>query len=158
MLPRGEAMEALLAAVVVVGTGLAAGVLFSVALSVVPAFRALTPERYIQLHRLIGRRYDRVMPPIVLTCTVLDVALAVNAAGTPARVAFAVAAGCGCGVAALSQLGNVPINRRVKRMPDAPVPDGWTDPRARWRTFNLARTWLAVLSLAANAAALALLR
>lgn len=151
-------MDALLGVVVLVGSGLTAGVLFSVALSVVPAFLGVEPQRYVELHKLVGRRYDHVMPPMVVTWTLCDVVLAVAADTASGRLLFTLAATLGCGVAAVSQLGNVPINRRVKRMPAGPVPIGWADPRERWRAFNLARTYLAVLALAANAYALLLTR
>jgi uncharacterized membrane protein len=141
-------------AAVLIGSGLTAGVLFSVAISVVPAFLGVSPQRYVEMHKLIGRRYDRVMPPMVLTWTLLDVVLAVRTGVTSSQWLFVVAAVLGGGVAAVSQLGNVPINRRVKRLPTGPVPHGWVDPRARWRAWNLVRTHLAVLALAANAFAL----
>jgi len=141
---------------VLLGSGLTAGVLFSVALSVVPAFLGVPPERYVEMHKLIGRRYDHVMPPMVATWTVLDVVLAVGAGTTAGRALFALAAALGCGVAAVSQLGNVPINRRVKALPAGPVPVDWDDPRTRWRVLNLLRTYLAVFALVANASALVL--
>ena len=147
-------MTAILGVAVLLGSGLTAGVLFSVALSVVPAFLGVPPERYVELHKLIGRRYDHVMPPLVATWTVLDVVLATGADTATSRALFVSAAVLGCGVAAVSQLGNVPINRRVKRLPAGPVPAGWADPRGAWRTFNLVRTHLAVLALAANACGL----
>jgi uncharacterized membrane protein len=150
-------VEVWLGVAVLVGSGLTAGVLFSVALSVVPAFLGVPPERYVELHKLIGRRYDHVMPPLVVTWTLLDAVLAARA-GDAGRLLFGLAAVLGAGVAAVSQLGNVPINRRVKRIPAGPVPIGWADPRARWRALNLVRTYLAVLALAVNAGALVLAR
>lgn len=149
-------MDVWLGVAVLVGSGLTAGVLFSVALSVVPAFLSVPPERYVELHKLVGRRYDHVMPPMVATWTLIDVALAAGADTAAGRLWFGVAAVLGCGVAAVSQLGNVPINRSVKRLPAGPVPIDWADPRTRWRAFNLLRTYLAVLALAANACALLL--
>jgi uncharacterized membrane protein len=149
---------ALVGALVLVASGVVAGVLFSVALGVVPAFLALPPDRYIEVHKLVGRRYDRVMPPLVVTCTVLDLVLAVTADGGPRRALLILAAALGAGVAAVSQLGNVPINRRVKRLPAGGPPPDWPDPRARWRALHLVRTVLALLALAANAGALMLAR
>jgi uncharacterized membrane protein len=150
--------ESALGFLVVVGSGLTAGVLFSVALSVVPAFLAVPPDRYIEMHKLVGRRYDHVMPPMVATWTVLDLVLAAGADTDRGRLLFGTAAVLGCGVAVVSQLGNVPINRRVKRMPAGEVPAGWLDPRHRWRVLNLLRTYLAVLALTANAGAVLLVR
>jgi len=146
-----------LGVVVLVGSGTTAGVLFSVALSVVPAFLGLPAERYVEVHKLIGRRYDRIMPPMVLTCVVLDAVLAARTTGS-ARPLFVTAAVLGAGVSLVSQLGNVPINRRVKRLPAGPVPADWTDPRARWRALNLIRTTFAVLALVVNACALVVAR
>lgn len=149
-------MDRWLGVAVLLGSGLTAGVLFSVALSVVPAFQGVPPERYVEMHKLVGRRYDHVMPPMVLTWTLLSAVLATQAGSTPQRLLLALGAAAGCGVAAVSQLGNVPINRQVKALPAGPVPAGWADPRARWRAYNLVRTYLAVLGLAANACALLL--
>jgi hypothetical protein len=116
------------------------------------------PHRYVELHKLVGRRYDHVMPPVVASWTLSDAVLAAGTGTASGRLLFALAAILGCGVAAVSQLGNVPINRRVKRMAAGPVPLDWADPRERWRAFNLARTYLAVLALAVNACALLLAR
>jgi uncharacterized membrane protein len=149
-------MDAWFGIAVLIGSGLTAGVLFSVALSVVPAFLGTSPERYVEMHKLIGRRYDHVMPPMVLTWTLLDVVLATSASS--GRLLFALAGALGGGVAAVSQLGNVPINRRVKALPAGPVPSGWHDPRAQWRSFNLIRTYLALAAFATNACALLLAR
>src|SRR3954454_17835324 len=133
-------LDLILATVAILGSGITAGVLFSVALSVVPAFRLARPELYIEMHTLIGRNFDRVMPPTVVTWTVLDVVLAARAASGPAPLLFGLAAVSGCGVALVSQLGNVPINRVVKATPAGPLPGDWDDPRARWGTFHLIRT------------------
>lgn len=146
-------IQSLLGVTVLTGSGLTAGVLFAVALSVVPAFRAMHPERYVETHKLIGRRFDQVMPPMVLVWTVSDLVLAFLTPDPAARVLLLTAAAAGCGVAAVSQLGNVPINRRVKAVPAGPVPSDWDDPRARWRVLHLVRTCSAVLALITNAGA-----
>jgi uncharacterized membrane protein len=151
-------MDTLLGVILLLGGGIAAGVLFSVALSVVPAFVDLPADRYVELHKLVGRRYDRVMPAVVLTCTALDVGLVFRVSHEPSRALFILAALLGAGVAAVSQLGNVPINRRVKSLPAGAVPTDWVDPRPRWRALNLVRTNLAVCGLVVNACALLLAR
>ncbi|GHF28095.1 anthrone oxygenase family protein [Streptomyces morookaense] len=149
-------MVAVLKVLVLLGSGITAGVLFCVALSVVPTFLRLPPHRYIEVHRLIGRNYDPTMPITVLSGTVIDIALAVaEHRGTP-RVLFGIAAGLLLGVSAVSHLANVPINRTVKSLPDGAVPDGWPDPRRRWRNWNLLRTGCAVAALGTNAAAVVL--
>lgn len=149
-------MDIVLGVALLLGAGVAAGVLFSVALSVVPAFLALSADRYVETHKLIGRRFDHIMPPTVLACVALDVIFAARVATTPARPLFLLAALLSVGVAAVSQFGNVPINRQVKRLPAGSVPVDWNDPRRRWRAYHLARTALAVGGLVASASALLL--
>jgi len=142
--------ERLLAVVVVIGSGVTTGVLFSVALSVVPAFRALPPSSYVRLHQLVGQHYDRVMPPIVVLSTVVCAALAISGAGGTSRWLFSTGAACLLGVSLVSQFGNVPINRRVKALDPASVPPDWTDPRTTWQTWHLLRTVLAACALAST--------
>lgn len=148
-------MTVVLSVLVLVGSGLLAGVLFAVALSVVPAFLAMPPAGYVEVHQLIGRHFDRVMPPLVLTCTAADLVLAFSA-GSQYRALFAVAAGLQAGVSAISQFGNVPINRSVKRLSPSNLPADWHDPRRRWRAWHLARTCLALLACLANVCAVVL--
>lgn len=62
-----------------VGSGIVAGVLFAVALSVVPAMRAMPPDRYVYTHQLLGRNWDPTMPLLVLTTAAADTGLAVVA-------------------------------------------------------------------------------
>jgi uncharacterized membrane protein len=151
-------MDIVLGVVVMVTSGIAAGVLFSVSLSVVPAFFALAPDRYVEMHKLVGRRYDKAMPPIVMTALAADVALAAVTGDAVARSLFAVAALLGAGVVMVSQFGNVPINRQVKSLAPGDVPAAWRDPRSRWRALNLIRTSFAMLGLAVSASALVLAR
>jgi uncharacterized membrane protein len=144
-----------LSVLVLLGTGLVAGVLFAVALSVVPALIAMTPERYVDTHRLLGRRYDRIMPFIVTGSTAVDVGLAIRASGAP-RLLFALAALCMAGVAVVSQTRNVPMNRRVKQTRPEDLGPGWRDPRPAWRDWHLVRTCCAVAGCALTAAAVVL--
>ncbi|MBO8188118.1 anthrone oxygenase family protein [Streptomyces spirodelae] len=147
-------VDAVLGVAVLLGSGVTAGVLFAVALSVLPALFAMETGTYVYAHKLLGRNWDPTMPVVVLTSTVLAVVLAFVADGTPARVLFAVAAVLLLGVSAVSHLCNVPINRRVKAVADpAVLPDDWQDPRPLWRRWHLLRTILALAALLLNAAA-----
>jgi uncharacterized membrane protein len=148
-------MTTLAAIAVLVLSGVTAGVLFCVALSVVPAFLALPPERYVETHKAIGRNFDRVMPPIVIGSALLDAVLAA-AGNTPGRWLFAAAAAMLLGVSVVSQLGNVPINRRVKRLAPGRLPADWRDPRRRWHDWHLLRTVFALVALVLNAVAIVL--
>ncbi|WP_308311996.1 DUF1772 domain-containing protein [Streptomyces albipurpureus] len=147
-------MEAL-SVLVLLGTGLVAGVLFAVAVSVMPALIAMPPDRYVITHKLLGRRYDRIMPFIVVGATVIDVVLAVRATGG-ARLLFAAAALCMVGVAVVSQTRNVPINNRVKRTDPDAIGSDWHDPRGQWRDWHLVRTGFAVAGCTLSATAVVL--
>ncbi|MET0425262.1 MAG: DUF1772 domain-containing protein [Actinoplanes sp.] len=136
-----------------VGSGLVAGVLFAVALSVLPGLFAMPPGRYVYAQRLIGRNWDPTMPIVVLTSVALDIGLAVATGGSQRRL-FALCAVLLVGVSVVSHFCNVPINRRVKSLDPDRMPADWQDPRPVWRRWHLLRTVLAVLALLGNAIAL----
>jgi uncharacterized membrane protein len=138
----------------VLSAGLAAGVLFAVALSVVPAFAAMPPDRYVYTHGLIGPHFDPTMPVIVLAGAAANVALACLADTAPARGLYAVAAAAMAAVSVVSHLCNVPINRRVRGAEPDALPAGWADPRPLWRRWHLLRTGLACAALVADGLAL----
>ncbi|WP_406470003.1 DUF1772 domain-containing protein [Streptomyces hirsutus] len=147
-------MTEVLGVAALIGSGLTAGVLFAVALSVLPALFAMETGTYVYAHRLLGRNWDPTMPVIVLSSTLADGVLAVAVTGT-ARPLFAAGAVLLLGVSGVSHLCNVPINRRVKAITDpAVLPPDWEDPRPLWRRYHYLRTALAVLALTVNAAAL----
>ncbi|TJZ52132.1 DUF1772 domain-containing protein [Streptomyces piniterrae] len=145
-----------LSVLVLLGTGLVAGVLFAVAISVMPALIAMTPDRYVDTHKLLGKRYDRIMPFIVSGSVVIDAAFAVRAEETGPRALFIAAALAMTGVAVVSQTRNVPINNRVKKTRPEDLGPGWEDPRVQWRDWHLLRTCFAVAGCALTAAAVVL--
>lgn len=146
-----------LAVLALLGTGLIAGVLFAVALSMVPALLAMPPDRYLYTHQLLGQRWDPTMPVIVLGSALLSMMLAVLVATGAARVLFGGAALCLFAVAAVSHLANVPINQQMRAVDPQRIPADWVDPRRRWRAWHLLRTALAVLALAFNSTAVTLI-
>jgi len=136
------------------GSGITAGVLLAVALSVVPTLRAVSPPLYVRIHQLLGRNWDPTMPVIVLTSALTSLVLAVLADGAAARVLFAAGTVLLVAVSGVSHLLNVPLNRQVKGLdPDAPLPADWRDPRAEWRRWHLLRTVLAIAAVLVNATA-----
>lgn len=138
---------------VLVGSGLVAGVLFCVALSVVPTLMALPPQKYVHMHKLLGRNFDPVMPILVLTTVVLNSVLAFLADDLLIFFIFVLSALCMFGVSVVSHLCNVPINRQIKSMePSAPT-ESWEDVRPRWKTWHLLRTFLSITALVATATA-----
>ncbi|MFI0411617.1 DUF1772 domain-containing protein [Actinomadura sp. 3N508] len=148
-------MTELLSILVLVGTGVVAGVFFAVAISVMPALIAMPPDRYVFTHKLLGRHYDRVMPFIVLGSGAIDVVLAAGSNGA-VRWVFAVAAVCMVGVAVVSQTRNVPINNQVKKLAPEEVGPDWDDPRFSWRDWHLVRTAFAFAAIALTAAGVVL--
>lgn len=140
-----------------VGTGLTAGVLFAVALSIVPALLAMPPDRYLYAQRLLGRNWDPTMPVIVLGSALLTLVLLALAPTGTERALFGTAALCLVAVSAISHLANVPINRQMRSIDPQQIPADWVDPRLRWRSWHLLRTSLAVLALIVNGTAVALL-
>ncbi|HEY8986910.1 MAG TPA: DUF1772 domain-containing protein [Streptomyces sp.] len=143
-------MTRLLGVAALLGGGITAGVLFAVALSVVPALFAMETGTYVHAHRLLGRNWDPTMPVIVLSSALANGVLAVRTS----EALFWAAVVLLLGVSAVSHLCNVPINRRVKSVTDpSSLPADWEDPRPLWRRWHLLRTALAVLALAATAAA-----
>lgn len=146
----------ILAVVVVVTSGVIAGVLFGVAVSVLPAFFAMPPDRYIYSTKLIGRHWDPMMPIIVVTSTVVDILLAIFGPHGTTLTLFVLASVLLVGVSVVSHWCNVPINRRVKKVDPDNVPADWLDPRPLWRRFHYLRTVLAIFAVALNAIALSL--
>ncbi|WP_256334933.1 DUF1772 domain-containing protein [Lentzea albidocapillata] len=144
-------MREALSVFALVGTGVVAGVMFAVAISVVPALLRMTPEVYVQTHKLLGRHYDRVMPFVVVGSAVAELLLVLDSGTTWRRAWFIAGAVLMLGVAVVSQTGNVPINRRVKALPAGDVPDDWDDPRGAWRHWHRLRTGFALCALAVTA-------
>lgn len=62
-------MSEVLGVLALLGSGITAGVLFAVALSVLPALFAMEPGTYVHAHQLLGRNWDPAMPVIVLGST-----------------------------------------------------------------------------------------
>jgi uncharacterized membrane protein len=139
----------LLAVLALVGSGVIAGVLFAVALSVLPALFAMPVERYVYTHQLIGRHWDPTMPIVVLSTTAVEVALAV----LEGSALYAAGAVLLLAVSVVSHFCNVPINRVVKSLDPDRIPAQWWDPRPLWRRWHMLRTVLAVLASVVTAVA-----
>jgi uncharacterized membrane protein len=152
-------MTALVAALALLGNGVAVGVMAATVIGFVPLFVAAPYEQYVRLVRFLWPRFDPMMPITHVATLVLDVLLAVMTRGT-ARWCAGTAAFLLATVLAISVARNVPINRYVMALDPAEEPRDWArgDPRSRWRAWNNARTVLAAFALVANGAAVAVLR
>ncbi|TCP56799.1 putative membrane protein [Tamaricihabitans halophyticus] len=138
------------------GSGVTAGVLFAVALSVLPALQRMPADRYVYAHQLIGRNWDPTMPIVVLTSVALDMALAAVISTWQGRLLAGSAAVLLFGVSVVSHLCNVPLNRQVKKVNPDNLPRDWWDPRPLWRRWHLLRTGLALTAFVVNAALVAM--
>lgn len=140
--------------VALLGSGVTTGVFVAVAISVVPALRDMAGDRYIETHLLLGRNWDPTMPVVVLTTTACDAALVALNDGSPLAAAFGPsAAALMLGVAAVSHLLNVPINKKVKgTSPQTALDPQWDDPRPEWQRWHWLRTGLAVTAFVLNIA------
>ncbi|MFJ2578129.1 DUF1772 domain-containing protein [Kitasatospora aureofaciens] len=142
-----------LSLVALLGSGIVSGVFFAVAISVIPTAMALSVDRYVEIHKLLGRYYDPTMPIIVISAGLADFVLGGTADRTWIRVLFVLSGVALAGVAVVSRACNVPINRQVKLVESGAVPEGWQDPRPLWRDWHHLRTVLALSALAATAVA-----
>ena len=145
-------MTDVLRVVALLGSGVTAGVLFAVALSVLPGLTLMPADRYVYAHQLIGRNWDPTMPAIVLTSTVVTLLLAFLTP-PPARWWYAADAVLLTCVSVVSHFCNVPLNRTVKVLDPDRIPADWNDPRPVWRRWHTLRTFLALVALAVNASA-----
>ncbi|MFF3072524.1 anthrone oxygenase family protein [Kitasatospora sp. NPDC057904] len=139
--------------VALLGSGIVSGVFFAVAISVIPTAMALSVDRYVEIHKLLGRHYDPTMPIIVISAGLADFALGGTADRAWIRVLTVLAGVALAGVAVVSRACNVPINRQVKLVESGAVPEGWRDPRPLWRDWHHLRTALAMVAFVGNAVA-----
>ncbi|GAA0526034.1 DUF1772 domain-containing protein [Paractinoplanes ferrugineus] len=148
-----------LLALALAGNGIAAGVMLSTVIGIVPLVLVLPYERYVNTIQFMWPRYDPFMPITHAVTVVLDIVLFVVVDVPAARLLFGAAAVVLTVVMVISLVKNVPMNRYVMSLDPNRQPADWsrTDPRPSWRNWNLLRTTLAVVALAGNAAAAAAL-
>jgi uncharacterized membrane protein len=150
-------LSQVMAVVSLMTTGIVAGVFFAVAVSVLPALFALPAGQYVVAHRLLGQGYHPVMPLLVSTALIADVALAILGPAATTRSLAVAGAAALAGVQFVSQFGNVPINRVVHATDPDSIRADWADPRSAWRNWHLLRTGFAVAALTFTAVAVVLI-
>lgn len=131
-------------------SGALAGVLFTVEVAIVPAVGTLSGERFVQVHRLLDRRFDPLMPRVNKVALAVCATLMVLAGDVWPRIAIALAGLCIVAVAVVSEGWNVRINRVVDRWDPEALPDDWSEVRTRWAAANRVRTLFAVAGYAAT--------
>ncbi|RZB16033.1 DUF1772 domain-containing protein [Streptomyces sp. F001] len=138
-----------LAALLILLSGALAGVLVAVEIAVVPMLADLPGRRYVQVHRLLDPRFDPLMPTIDKIALGVGLLLIVLAPGGDAKLAFAVAEAGLVGVALVSELSNVRMNRIIDTWEPERLPEAWAETRSRWARANRHRTWIALVGFAA---------
>jgi Domain of unknown function (DUF1772) len=97
-------------------------------------------------------RADPLMPIMGMISALGAVVFALNNVGRPAMLAW-----LGITLIGVIMVSSIviaePINSRFRRLPEGQHPEGVEQLRIRWRRFHLARTGVALLSLACLAAA-----
>jgi uncharacterized membrane protein len=134
-----------LALVFVLMSGVLAGVLVGVELAVVPMLAALPADRYVQVHRLLDPGFDPFMPRFNQVALGIGVLITIFAPGVPAKLVFATAVLCIVGVAVVSEVYNVRLNRRIDTWESTTPPADWQAVRLRWGRWNRVRTAISVL-------------
>lgn len=143
-------LTAALAAVFVLCTGTLAGALIAVDRAVVPMLLRLPRQTWSEVHRLLDPGFDPLMPTVNKVALATGLGLAIFAPGAAARVVFGSALAGVAGVALISELRNVRMNRRIDEWAAAgEFPAGWNDLRGQWARANRWRTASAVLAFAA---------
>jgi hypothetical protein len=138
-----------LGAVFLLLSGTLAGVLFAVEIAVVPTILALAAEPYVRVHTLLDRRFDPLMPRINKVALAICVLLVVFAEPVGAKVGIGLAGVATVGVAVVSEVYNVRMNRRIADWDPRALPADWQSVRARWASANRVRTLIAFAGFAA---------
>lgn len=146
-----------LAPLLLLANGLAAGVMLGTQLGGFPYMASLPVNRYVYAHAFLGQRYDPTMPICLIGTVVLDVALAVTAPDPAARVLFGVAALLTATTPVIAVLKNAPVNRWMRTLDPDDLPADFKDPRPEWGAWNSRRSWITLLALAVNCTALGFL-
>lgn len=143
-----------LGALATVVNGVAAGIMLSTVIGIVPLMRALPYPGYVQMVQFMRPRFDPIMPIANGGALVIDIVLVVT--GASDAQLRAVAAVLLAAVVTISVRKNVPVNRYVMSLNAHEPPSNWAevDPRQRWKTWNDIRTSCAVLAFLCNVAAL----
>jgi uncharacterized membrane protein len=152
-------VESVLLPIVLLASGLSAGVLVGTQLGGFPLLAALPPDRYVHAHAFFATRYDPFMPACFVVTVVCDVIMAVWTPGVAPRVLFALGALLTVTTMAISVAKNVPVNKWVQTLDPDRLPADFDriDPRENWGLWNRVRSGTATAVFALNCASLGLL-
>jgi hypothetical protein len=145
--------SAILTVVLLASIGIFVGGLVLVAAAVVPAFQVVPDGEYVRMHQVLDHYIERYMPWTAAFTLLNGLALLFLVGDGRTRALVGAGMVLTATVSAISQFGNVPLNKRVKTWrPEAPpLPVERRSLVARWRYLHLARVAAGVLALLAFA-------
>ncbi|HEY1175240.1 MAG TPA: DUF1772 domain-containing protein [Phytomonospora sp.] len=134
-------------ALALLSSGLLSGAFMYGATNVAPTFRAVPLDVRLTFHSALMRMNGPVMQTLMGLTFAAAVTLAVLTRGRTRLIA------AGAGLLALAsfavtRLGNVPINGRIKIWAVEGAPADYAEILARWDAFNYVRTGTAILAFA----------
>jgi Domain of unknown function (DUF1772) len=134
--------------------GLFTGGIFTIAVERLNIWQRMPIDQYAIDFRRSVHRMDPLMPIMGNISALAAVVFALNNDGRAATLAW-----IGVALIAVIMVTSItlaePMNSRFRRLPEGHAPEGAEQLRIRWRRFHLARTAVALASLACLAAAIA---
>jgi Domain of unknown function (DUF1772) len=134
--------------------GLFTGGIFTIAVERLNIWQRMPIDQYAIDFRRSVHRMDPLMPIMGNISALAAVVFALNNDGRAATLAW-----IGVALIAVTMVTSItlaePMNSRFRRLPEGHAPEGAEQLRIRWRRFHLARTAVALASLACLAAAIA---
>ncbi len=150
-------LRTLVLPLVLLASGLEAGVFTGTQLGGFPLLASLPPGRYVHAHAFFATRYDPFMPTCLVVTLLGDILLAVAAPGSvAARLSFGVGAALALATMLVSITKTAPVNKWIVTLDPDRLPDDFDriNPRDDWGKWNRVRSTLGVLAFGANCVAL----
>ncbi|MBP2708262.1 DUF1772 domain-containing protein [Microbispora sp. RL4-1S] len=137
-----------------VGAGIQAGALLMFLYGVCPTLRALDVPSWMRLHVSLDRSIERYMPALNLVTGGSTVILLFLAQDDLARWLRGLALACNIGLALISELANVRLNKVIASRSQSGQTEAMAEVRARWITWHGRRTAVISVGFLAYVAAL----
>ncbi len=130
-------------------TAIVAGVFFAAQFALIPAMHGLSTRLSVELHQRYGAAIDRWAPWVALTPALCAVALLVmnHDFGQLSTVFTTVGLLGTVSIGLVSELVNMPINRRIASWSLEAIPSDYARLRRRWERAQVLRTTTGVIAL-----------
>ncbi|MEV4113898.1 DUF1772 domain-containing protein [Nonomuraea sp. NPDC049695] len=137
-----------------VGAGIQAGALLMFLFGVCPTLRALDVPSWMRLHVSLDRSIERYMPALNLVTGGSTLVLLFLTQEDLTRWLRALALACNIGLALISELANVRLNKVIASLVDSGDPAVMAGVRGRWIVWHARRTLVITAGFLAYVAAL----